>query len=159
MTKAEQRRVMREDVKRRNARDIADFLTLHKVTVDSGCDPYHVSRGITGEASANNRTHRATDTTWENRYELRTDSNGKTHARKIGTQRAVGTACDTDGTPILTPAGGATVRVITPAGTTIRPLSSFKREHVSKRTKASVPAPAIEHRIMAADLAPIGNVE
>lgn len=148
MNKAEQRRVMREDTKRRNARlaqEIEQHVAKHYPASVEGLDPYHVDRGITGEPSQANRVHRNHDTSQYPR------------------DRAVGTATDDNGMPILTSAGGATVRVITGDTTEIRPLSSFKRARTAKAVRATLDTPTQfgqpECLTMAATVGYIGNVE
>jgi hypothetical protein len=139
MTNAQKRAIMEADMQRRNERDIAEFLELHALTsAPKGVDPYHFSRSNTGVPSNNNRVCRAHDTS------------------KYPRQRTVGTAMNDSG-PILTNEGNATVRVIKDGVETILPASAFRSKHVSTRVRATqVEQP---HRIMAADLAPIGNIE
>lgn len=110
--------IVNEDRARRQARETQELNELiaqfYPSTVFEGCDPYHVSRGITGEPIEKNRVHRGSDNCW----------NRGMRGRTVGI--APGTEATSDGT--------ATVRVIHADGKTeIRSARSFRE--ASKATK------------------------
>lgn len=143
LSRARQREIMRADAKRRNARDIEDFLALKGNRVaPAGIDPYLFSRSIRGVPSENNRQHRASENCWTRGMMGRT----------VGV--APGTTVDTFTVP--------TVAVTINGETTVRNVSEYRRTR-NVRTRAQnvdvqnrVDA---QHHVTAADLAPIGNVE
>lgn len=109
--------------------------------MDTAIDPYLYSRSIRGVPSPNNRVPRgnASDNGWKRGMAGRT----------VGI--APGTESTSDGT--------ATVRVIYADGRSeIRSANSFRKENIHRKNRQHVQATA-HHRIMAGDLAPIGNVE
>jgi hypothetical protein len=136
------RDIVKADRAVRQAREAEELIALarefYPSEVFEGCDPYHVSRSITGEPSEKNRVHRATDNCW----------NRGMRGRTVGI--APGTEDSSDGT--------ATVRVIHANGNTeIRSARSFRPERIAKRQ-----ARHIESRRTIAECArldPIGNVE
>lgn len=144
MNRAQQRQIMRDDAKRRNARDIEDFLTLkgHR-TAPEGVDPYLFSRSIRGVPSEGNRTHRASENCW---------TRGMMMSRTVGV--APGTKVDTFTVP--------TVAVTINGETTVRNVSEYRRARNVKTRVQNVDIQNrvdAQHHVTAADLAPIGNVE
>lgn len=128
LSRADQRRIMRDDVKRRNAREALEDATLLRDTsyCPDGVDPYHYDRSITGVPTQGNRNFAASRSSWERGLRGRT----------VGI--APGTEDDSDGTP--------TVAVIIDGVTEIRPVSSFRdrapRMTPVRRTTAVVPETA-----------------
>lgn len=103
-------------------------------------DSYHVSRGITGEPSNRNRTYRVTADCWTNHY-----WHDEQNALKAKPTRTVGTDVT------VTDSQG---------NVTTRAASSFRKQAIARKQRTHAQAVATErHRITAADLAPIGNVE
>lgn len=155
LSRAKQRQIMRDDAKRRNARAAADLEAI--VASHSPLptvDPYHVSRGITGEASPNNRVHRVSDNCWDTMLVI---SDG--HVKRMGATRAIGYTRKNDIGSILP----NTVKVTRNGVTTVVPASSFRKErNVTTRVKAA----QVSHTLAASDCASmaatvgfIGNVE
>lgn len=60
-SKAELDAIEQADAERRLVREVAELQAIATRTVD----PYHWSRAITGEPSAKNRNHRASDDCWK----------------------------------------------------------------------------------------------
>lgn len=152
LSRAKQRQIMRDDAKRRNARAAADLEAI--VASNSPLptvDQYHVSRGITGEPSPNNRVHRASDNCWDTMFVI---SDG--HVKRMGATRAIGYTRKNDIGSILP----NTVKVTRNGVTTVVPASSFRKErNVTKRAATAQVTQVPEVLRMAATVGYIGNVE
>lgn len=136
-SRAELHAIMREDAKRRNAREAEELLKLVGYYDDVD---YLASRGITGEPSNKNRTYHVMGSSWK--FHNFHDADGNIRSTPM---RAIGTDVT------VTHADGSTET---------RAASSFRKQNVHKRQRAHATHTASErHRITAADLAPIGNIE
>lgn len=136
LSRSAQKRILREDAKRRNAREIEDFIREHAPTkvVDLGVDPYHASRGITGVPSAGNRNYSASDNCW----------NRGMRGRTIGVA---------NGQPWDTPDAEPTVRIIHADGTEkVIPVPKKSRE-----SRAATRVVRETHVPESARLAPIAD--
>jgi len=127
-------RIVKEDNARRFLRDY-DAEASGIKTTDEGCDPYHVSRQITGVPSPNNRTHKATNDCWQRGLR------GKAFGLLIH-----------EGKELRTDA----VIVRHGDNATVVPQSHFRAK--SKATQHRESRETI-HRMTAADMAPIQNYE
>lgn len=113
LSRAQQREIMIRDEERRVQRTISEYLALHSEMMPAPAkkgrpDPYHVSRGITGEPSEKNRTYRATDSSWN---------------RGLRASRSWGVVQDEEGNPLTQ---YTSVRVIRNGTETIVPASNFR---------------------------------
>jgi hypothetical protein len=139
LSRQQQRQIMRDDAKRRNAREAADIeaIVAAHSKIQEGIDPYLFSRSIRGVPSENNRQHKASQDCWNRGLRDTT----------------VGVASATDTIP--------TVRVIRDGITTVVPHSSL-RPHKTSTRRIPKSAPVVTQndcQRMAETIGYIGNVE
>src|SRR5665213_3458566 len=120
------RQRMREDTKRRNARQMQDDLAL--MTAPGSVDPYLWSRGITGVPSAANRTFSASPSCWNTSVMIDALERVRITAKS---KRCIGIA---PGTELLSD-GTPTVRVIRGDVSRVVPVSDFRP---ARATRAAV---------------------
>jgi len=141
LSRQRQREIMREDAKRRNARneqEITDFMRAKgHIETPTGVDPYHYSRAIKGVPANQHRIVRASDNCWKRGMRGRT----------------VGVANPTDTIP--------TVRVIHADGTTaIVPASNFHKSRTTRNRQRTVQQNTQPEVLRMAEVVGyIGNVE
>ena len=130
LSQSARRRIMRDDARRRMARDIEQARELILRVPD---DPNHYceSRNLTGAPTEHNRTYRATPDCWRYLIDPRDPrADGTRGTRTIGTMRAVG----------ATPMGLGTVKVTRDGKTSYAHVREFRAERTTRKNTTTAMA-------------------